>query len=188
MKAEVFVMLFFDDGYEEDVRIARMLYQRNIKATFAITVKNIGKELDENDLVYLAKTGEILSHGVNHVNLVKLLRYSPSLTYSELRDSKIFLEKLLGIHIKGFAYPYGVYNKSLKELIVKAGYEYARSVDLPSIAPRIYDKYAIPVTMVDYRPAILHLFKSLLRLRTKLNTFVLRLLAVSYTHLTLPTN
>jgi len=120
-------------GYREDICIARMLRKRNMKATFAVTVKNIGRELDKSDLMYLAKTGEIMSHRITHTNLVKLLKYGYlDFVYSELRDSKIFLEKLLGTCIKGFAYSYGAYSGLLKKLVNKAGYEYARSIDLLS--------------------------------------------------------
>ena len=38
---KVFIMMFFDDGYQEDERIAHMLRQKNMKASFAIAVKNL---------------------------------------------------------------------------------------------------------------------------------------------------
>lgn len=170
MKAKILVLLFFDDGYEEDMYIARMLRQSNMSATFAITIKNIGNELDKSDLMYLTETGEVMSHGIIHINLVKLLKYGHlDLVCSELKNSKIFLEKLLGTCIKGFAYPYGAYNELLKKLVNKAGYEYARSIDLLNIAPIVHDKYAIPVTMVDYKPTALQLLKSSFKLRSTPN-------------------
>ena len=54
-------------------------------------------------------------------------------------------------------------------MVNKAGYEYARSIDLLSITPIVHDKYAIPVTMVDYRPTALQLLRSLFRLRFTLS-------------------
>lgn len=163
-RGKVFVMLFFDDGYKEDIYVAKILRRKGLKAHFAVTIKNIGKELNKDELSYLSKTGEILSHGVLHLNLVKALRnLGPNIVYQEIKRFKEILERILELPVEGFCYPYGVYNNYIKTLVEKAGYRYARGTDIASLTPAIRDPYAIPVTVVDMRASPYLIIKSLIR-------------------------
>ena len=47
---------------------------------------------------------------------------------SEIIGSKEILEKNLGIQIKAFAYPYGVHNETVRDVVKQAGYEAAFTV------------------------------------------------------------
>lgn len=153
------IVLFFDDGYREDLTIAEILKAYNIKATFAITVKNIGKELNRYDLQVLARTGEIASHGLLHINLAKLAKINTALVYRELKYSKTILEGLINQAIETFVYPYGSYNGILKKLVAKVGYKAARTLDILAFTPG-NDFYAIPITMADSVPNIKQVLRS----------------------------
>lgn len=177
---KVLTVLFFDDGYREDLIIAEILSHTALTATFAITVKNIGKELSRYDLQILARTGEIASHGLSHTNLAKLARINITLAYRELEYSKIILERLINQSIETFVYPYGSYNGILKKLVAKAGYQAARTLDIITFTPG-NDFYAIPITMADNMPNIKQVLKSFTSCYH--NIINLTTLALSYKYL-----
>ena len=47
---------------------------------------------------------------------------------SEIVGSKELLEKNLGIQVKAFAYPYGLHNQTVRDVLKQAGYEAAFTV------------------------------------------------------------
>ena len=69
---------------------------------------------------------------------------------SEILGSKEMLEKNLGIQIKAFAYPYGLHNQTVRDVVKQAGYEAAFTVWGRRIAygadPMIIGRYAIEST------------------------------------------
>ena len=69
---------------------------------------------------------------------------------SEIIGSKEILEKNLGIQIKAFAYPYGVHNETVRDVVKQAGYEAAFTVYGQRIAygadPMMIGRYAIEST------------------------------------------
>lgn len=105
--------------------------------------------LTADDLIKLStvESIEIGSHTVHHPDLSNL---SSTAQESELRDSKQYLESLLGREIKGFAYPYGTksdYTPETTELVKKVGYKYACS----NIAEAIWagtDSFQFPRLLV----------------------------------------
>jgi peptidoglycan/xylan/chitin deacetylase (PgdA/CDA1 family) len=68
----------------------------------------------------------------------------------EIVDSKEILEKNLGIQIKAFAYPYGLHNETVRNVVKEAGYEAAFTVYGQRIAygahPMMIGRYAIEST------------------------------------------
>ena len=69
---------------------------------------------------------------------------------SEIVGSKEMLEKNLGIQVKAFAYPYGLHNQTVRDVVKQAGYEAAFTVWGRRIAygadPMIVGRYAIEST------------------------------------------
>jgi peptidoglycan/xylan/chitin deacetylase (PgdA/CDA1 family) len=69
---------------------------------------------------------------------------------SEIVGSKETLEKNLGIQIKAFAYPYGLHNQTVRDVVKQAGYEAAFTVWGRRIAygadPMMIGRYAIEST------------------------------------------
>ena len=123
------VALSFDDGYLRHYTIAKLLYVMGIKGTF-YCITHLKKF--EGHRLLTAKPGrlqeivhmghEVGSHTCTHPNLLGV--NSKRLIW-ELRDSKKFLEDLLGVKVHGFAYPYGFYNLKIIEK-VRSFYSYAR--------------------------------------------------------------
>jgi len=163
------ILLFFDDGYKEDLIVADMLAERGLKATFAIPLKNLG--LLKNKVLKLASVGEIASHGVSHLNMVRLLETNPLIAYQELYYSRIYLEKLTMKPITTFVYPYGIYNAKLRNFVIKAGYRCARTVDQFNTSKVVNDLYRIPITLIDYPPSVQLLIRSFPNLRNRLSLF-----------------
>ena len=46
----------------------------------------------------------------------------------EIAGSKEILERNLGIQVKAFAYPYGLHNESVRDVVKETGYEAAFTV------------------------------------------------------------
>jgi len=131
--------LTFDDGYLNHSVIARRLAALGVRATFFI-ITNLreyeGKPLlsqYEERIAELAELGhEVGSHTCTHRVLTELPQRE--LEY-ELRESKRYIEDVLGKEVQGLAYPYGLYNARVVRAAAKY-YGYARATDiLPSDDP-----------------------------------------------------
>ncbi len=125
------ISLTFDDGYMKHYEIAKMLYRRGIAATFFI----IAGLTEYNGEKLLASRPELIkeihdmgheiaSHTFTHKNLTML---PPEAVEYECAKSKTILEKIVGNEVRGFAYPYGAFNKDVVN-IVKNYYCYARTM------------------------------------------------------------
>ena len=135
------------DTYQYEV--AKLLFLRKIKATFFLIPclrEFEGKPLLTIYPQLIRKISmwghEIGSHSCTHPDLTMI---SSLEIEKELELSKKYLEKMLGLKIKTFAYPYGKYNDNLIKLVSKY-YESARSVwDLKSPLYYTIDlRYKIP--------------------------------------------
>ena len=69
---------------------------------------------------------EIGAHSMTHANLVKL---DEAACWQEIIESKQNLEVLLGEPVISFAYPYGSYNATVKQLTERAGFRCAVATD-----------------------------------------------------------
>ena len=126
---KVYAALTFDDGYLTHSNIAYLLYKQGIRATFFIITHL--KKFENKPLLTINPRGiqlisdmghEIGSHSCTHPFLDRI---PMSRVEQELRESKLYLERLIGKEVKGFAYPYGSYNKSIIS-VVRKFYRYAR--------------------------------------------------------------
>jgi len=115
--------LTFDDGLPEHCMIAQYLHSLGVTASFLVPVKAVGRSIGEECLARIAKLGhELVSHGVTHRDLTSI---SEPEAIFELKYSKEVLQTYQR-EVRGFGYPFGVYNISTIKLVAKF-YEYARS-------------------------------------------------------------
>jgi len=70
----------------------------------------------------LAAGWEIGSHSISHPALDLLDEHHARM---EVRESKLRLEDMLGIPVRGFAFPYGRFGQREIDFVIEAGYEYA---------------------------------------------------------------
>jgi len=126
----IIVTSSWDDGHVLDLKLAALLRKYGIQGTFYIAphCKAIrpNKRLSEDEIKQLAQDFEIGSHTMSHHMLSDL---SQDEATRELVDSRNYLHKLTGQAIDTFCYPRGVLLPSTVELVKKAGYGYARTLE-----------------------------------------------------------
>lgn len=131
------VLLTFDDGYKDLMNIKDLLKSRGIKPALFImpfdsepNYRELGQTFDRLDISdvknLLADGWKVGSHTSTHSDLTKL-------SYSELEyeigHSKKALENSLGINIDCISYPKGHYNEKIEQMVIKAGYKFAFTMD-----------------------------------------------------------
>jgi peptidoglycan/xylan/chitin deacetylase (PgdA/CDA1 family) len=119
----------WDDGHKCDVRLARMLKEHGLKATFYVAPEN--QEFAKQDLLTmsevkdLSRDFEIGAHSMTHRRLPTISEQEAA---REIIESKTVLEQVIGKEIKVFCYPGGAYTKLHAQQVKEAGYRYARTV------------------------------------------------------------
>jgi peptidoglycan/xylan/chitin deacetylase (PgdA/CDA1 family) len=124
------VTLTFDDGWEENIDTAIPLMDRyGVKSNqfYATTFIQNSDEQDPIGTINAIKNKghEMGSHTITHPDLTKV---SGAQLTRELRDSKSYLQTVLGVPINYFATPYGAYNAPVMTEINKY-YTVHRTVD-----------------------------------------------------------
>lgn len=122
------LVLSFDDGMKQDLRLVALLNKYQLRGTFHLNSARLSTpnylRVDE---VKTAFTGhEISAHGVNHQGLTGLS--SADVFYEFLEDRRA-LEAVSGEIIRGMAYPFGRYDINALENLKSMGFEYARTVN-----------------------------------------------------------
>lgn len=124
ISSDKFVILTFDDGYEDFyLNVYPLLKRYNMRATNYVIADFIGRkdfmnpkqiqELIDSDLV------EIGSHTLDHIPLKTA---SEVQARREIFDSKTKLETQFHISVKSFAYPSGSFNLDTVKFVKEAGY------------------------------------------------------------------
>lgn len=89
---------------------------------------------------WMAMGHEIGSHTVSHPHLTEI---PVAQAREEIVASKARLEDLFGVPIRHFCYPYGSWNRAVRDLVEEAGYETA-TVTVPRPATADDDPFALP--------------------------------------------
>lgn len=124
------VVLTFDDGYEDFyTTVLPLLRKYNARATVYVINHYIGRTgfLNQRQLEEIRDSGlvEIGAHTLDHAYLKDL---SDEVAYTQMRESKLDLEKRLHINVRTLAYPYGAFAARTVPLARKAGFSAAVSV------------------------------------------------------------
>lgn len=126
------VVITMDDGWEGVYTHAfPVLKEHGFPFTVYLYKKYVnigGRSLSWEQIREMMKHGcEIGSHSVSHESLRQKKGRTPQdqqlWLLSELKDSKDFLEKNLGVTCTSFAYPFGIFDDSITELSLQLGYE-----------------------------------------------------------------
>jgi peptidoglycan/xylan/chitin deacetylase (PgdA/CDA1 family) len=148
------VGITFDDGYVSVLEAALPELQRHgFTATMFIISGRLGgsNEWDEGprwplmsgrQIGELAAAGmEIGSHSATHARLAGI---DAGQLEAEVRHSRADITELVGVPIRGFAYPYGSMDAAARHAVRDAGYDYACAVQTPMselgimALPRVY--------------------------------------------------
>jgi len=131
------VFITFDDAYEGVYYSALPVMEEfGFSAAVFIPAGYIGKfnewdftpfsrlrHMDKKMLIDLSKNGWIVgSHGFTHTDLRKC---SNGGLRKEICDSKKKIEDIIGEEVFLFAYPFGLYNEKVMDMVKNCGYKYA---------------------------------------------------------------
>jgi len=127
------IVITIDDGYKSTFTLAYpVLKKHNFPATLFIYTNFIEKNsysLTWEEIREMTKNNiEIGSHTLSHCNLLKYKKNENYETYlarirREIFSSKEILEGKIREKVEFFAYPYGTYSSTIKDLVTQAGYE-----------------------------------------------------------------
>ncbi len=126
--------LSYDDGVIQDKRLIDILKPYGIKATFNINsglfseqdVTTRGRmSLAQVKDTYIGSGHEVATHAMTHPILTDLP--VPRIT-EEVWNDRQQLETQFGGVVRGFAYPYGLFNDTVVDVLKTAGIAYARTV------------------------------------------------------------
>jgi peptidoglycan/xylan/chitin deacetylase (PgdA/CDA1 family) len=116
-------LLTFDDGHLDNYTTAFPIMQKyGFTGALYLVVNYIGTDgyMDVDQILEMHKAGwEVGSHSKNHFDLMQL---NPQMMRAEIVGSRTLLEKMLGIPIETFAYPFGLMNNSIIDYVRFAGY------------------------------------------------------------------
>lgn len=136
----------WDDGDPLDLRIARMLADRQLAGTFYIPIKghHWSCRLSRTEMLSLDSQGfEIGAHGVSHPNLPECDAYQLRV---EVESSKKRMENDLGKHVLMFAYPRGRHSGKVIAAVRKAGFTGARTTAM--LARELtFDPFRMPTSI-----------------------------------------
>ena len=128
----------WDDGSQEDLRIADLLSKYDIEGIFFIPVNwrkyNVGRgiePLSERELEQILQHFELGSHGTDHLLLT---RTDDSMQNREIWDSLRYW-KAHRYRVRAFCYPRGYYTTEIKQKVEHAGYKWARTTRIGELLP-----------------------------------------------------
>jgi peptidoglycan/xylan/chitin deacetylase (PgdA/CDA1 family) len=120
------VVLTFDDGYVDFATVAAPILHRNGFVGIDYVVSGfMGRSsyMTDTQVKQVDAMGMVVgAHTVHHVNLNVV---SAQIANTEITASKATLEQLLGHPVLDFAYPYGGVNRTVADLVGKAGFREA---------------------------------------------------------------
>ncbi|MBR7133726.1 MAG: polysaccharide deacetylase family protein [Clostridia bacterium] len=130
------VTLSFDDGVKADIRLVEKLKELGMRATFNLNSGFMGdpdrKDETGNNILskeecielYKHPNFEVASHAKNHAHLGRIPVFE---IVSEIIEDRRELEKMFGVPIRGFAYPYGVFTTETEAAARLCGIAYSRT-------------------------------------------------------------
>ncbi len=117
-------VLSFDDGHKSSLDFAEIMLNSCVRGTFFVTMNYCRERADflkASDIRALAKEGfDFGTHGVTHRALSRMPRDEMR---AELRDSKMWLEDILGKQVKSISLPAGQGSKEVFLAAQEFGYQ-----------------------------------------------------------------
>ena len=167
-KAKALTMSY-DDGKVEDIRLLEIFNKYGIKGTFNLNYGVMCEDqtgqkhprISKDRIKELYKGHEIATHTMTHPTIA---RCPLTEVAEEILEDRKGLESIVGVPVRGHAYPNGSYNEEIKQLFRQLGIAYARVVESDSdLAPRgnfakwrsIWE-YSLPEDPMEWRATCHH--------------------------------
>ncbi len=177
------VIITFDDGSRDWLTTVRpMLKQRGMVAEFYLTLDAIKHgNVTWDGVRRLAAAGNgIGAHNVHHYQLTALgpgrRGVSAKKQWAEVNDARRIIGENIGIYPDSMAYVGGGYDDKLIELVQKAGYTSARSINR-GIDQHPKDRFRLRVVRVGVHDDVIHAATG--KIDPALPTFTARMAGVS---------
>lgn len=156
------IVISFDDGWVDDYSVAfPELKKNNFIGTFFVYTQPLGYSqltLNWDQVKEMSVAGmDFQGHTITHPHLPQL---SPDSAMREIADAKKTLESRLGKSIVTFAYPFGEYNSVVLELVKRAGFDSAVTID-PGYRQRADKIYQLQRVRMSYKETLDDLQKKL---------------------------
>lgn len=169
-KTKAFTMSY-DDGTIHDRRLIDIMNRHGIRGTFNLNSAFLGdvmrgsgpsgewdiSKVDPQEVATLYVGHEVAGHSLNHASPTDV--GTSAFLYETIED-KAALERLTGKLVRGYAYPFGLYNDNAKQTLRLAGYHYARVVDTTGA-------FALPTDFLEWKATCHHNDEKLMELAEK---------------------
>jgi peptidoglycan/xylan/chitin deacetylase (PgdA/CDA1 family) len=161
--------LSYDDGVIQDRRLVKIFNEHQVRCTFNLNYGTLdheeiipspsGRKVDisrvkKEEVFSLYEGHEVGGHGLYHSDIASL--GSPYAMY-EIIEDKAGLESLVKKPLSMFAYPFGIFDDELKDLLKKAGYKGARTI-------RSTHSFSLPEDPYELNPTCHHNDEKLMEL------------------------
>lgn len=144
MRKNVIITTSWDDGHALDMKLARLLSNYKVPATFYIPSKSSKQKIiSPVQIRKLFKSFEIGSHTYNHTDIT---RVSVVDARSEILKGKKHIENIVGRKVSMFSYPFGAYNKKMQFILKNLGFHGGRTTKIFS-TKYIDNAYVIATTI-----------------------------------------
>jgi len=169
MNRKTIITTSWDDGTPLDLKLAKLLKKYEIPATFYVSTKNIERaSMSPIQIREIAKDFDIGGHTVHHFDLTKV---PLEMAWKEISVCKKELERIIDREVVSFCYPMGAYNYKVVEMVKKAGFKGARTINL--LETKIKNPFEIGTTIHVYDHSMRKYAKELIRVRNpKLSCFL----------------
>jgi len=149
-KAKALTMSY-DDGKIQDERLVGIFNKYGIKGTFNINYGLMEKEqtpprIKRERVAELYKGHEVATHTMTHPTIE---RCPLTKVAEEIMEDRKGLESLVGVPVRGHAYPNGSYSEEIKQLFRQLGIAYGRVV--PSVP-----NFELPKDPLEWYPTCHH--------------------------------
>ena len=142
------VTLSYDDGTAADKRLIQILNKNGIKGTFHLNsgLLGVGNRIHKDEIAQLYHGHEVAAHTVTHPTIA---RSPKEQIVEEIIEDRKDLEDIVGYPVRGFSYPNGSYNLTIKEILPHLGIEYARTVNSTG-------NFGMPDDFMEWNPTCHH--------------------------------
>jgi peptidoglycan/xylan/chitin deacetylase (PgdA/CDA1 family) len=124
-KPAAYLTISVDDGATSDLRVAEILDEFGLKATFYVPATDPKRPvLSKPEIRSLAGRFELGAHTFHHVALPRLPAEE---CRREIVDGKAWLEDVIGKQVDSFCYPSGKFNSRVVRHVAEAGFCGART-------------------------------------------------------------
>ena len=148
----------WDDGHPKDQRLAEVLLRYNLKGTFYVPAEPFGHPLmSTKELRALLSLGmEVGAHTVTHARLTDLRAEE---VWREVEGGKTILEERLGTGVRCFCYPWGKWNRRVRDIVRQVGFSVARTTaSFCTELDENTDFLSLPTTVqFCYHPRLIHI-------------------------------